>query len=58
MTYIEEVLDVVVGEALVCEGEPEGVSDQYAVAMEKEGTHLLEAVVHVLLFIVENILCD
>ena len=36
-----------VGEPLVYEAEPESTSDQFAVAMKKEGTfigHLLEAV--------------
>ena len=44
-----------VGEALVCKGESKSASDQYTVAMKKEGTfigHLLEAVVCVLLFVV------
>ena len=42
----------------MCEGEPESTSDQYAVAMKKEGTfigHLLEAVARVLSFVVTNI---
>ena len=49
-----------VGEPLICEAEPESASNQFAVAMKKEGTfigHLLEAVVCVL-FIVEDVLCD
>ena len=39
----KEVWKAVVGEALVCEREPENTSDQYAVACEK-GTFALKAV--------------
>ena len=42
-TMFKEVWEVVVGEALVCEREPENTSDQYAVACEK-GTFALKAV--------------
>ena len=33
-----EVWEAVVGEALVCEREPENASDRYTVAVKKEGT--------------------
>ena len=49
-----------VGELLICEAESENASNQFIVAMKKEGTiigHLLEAVVCVL-FIVEDVSCD
>ena len=50
-----------IGKGVVSEGEPESASDQYVVAMKREETfigHLLGAVAHVLLFVVENILCS
>ena len=34
----KEVWEAAVGEALVCEREPENASDRYAVAVEKEGS--------------------
>ena len=34
----KEVWEAAVGEALVCEREPENASDRYAVAVKKEGS--------------------
>ena len=45
----------------MCKGEAKSTSNRYTVAMKMGGTfigHLLGAVARVLLFVVENILCD
>ena len=46
-----KVWDATIGEALVCEGEPQNTSDPYAVAVKKEGIsigHLLKTVARVI----------
>ena len=53
------VWEVGVGEALMCEGDPESASNRYAVAMKKERTfigHLLKVVMCVLLLAEGNIM--